>query len=155
MYCLRLPYQSIALAAGKYKETRNGAFGEAFINVILSIIFVNFFGITGVAIGTCIAMAFRMILYVIFTSKNILNISLAYFIKRIIINACNVIFIVLISYALPLNTINTYTQWIINAFIIFMIAFFENMIVNVLFYYKDFNYILSFIKKLVRKNVRL
>ena len=85
-YCLRLPYQSVALAAGKYRETRNGAFAEASINVILSVILVNFFGIVGVAIGTLLAMMFRTLQYSIFSCKNILGLKIDYIMKRNFVN---------------------------------------------------------------------
>ena len=64
VFCLRFPYHSMIIAAGKFKETRWAAFGEAFINIILSIILVMKYGLTGVAVGTVTAILFRFLYYV-------------------------------------------------------------------------------------------
>ena len=64
---------SITLAAGHFKETRKGAWLEAFINLTLSIILVFKFGIVGVAIGTLVAMIIRTAEFMYHTSKYILK----------------------------------------------------------------------------------
>ena len=40
IYCLRIPYGSITIAAGKFKDTQWAAYGEAIINFAVSIILV-------------------------------------------------------------------------------------------------------------------
>ena len=55
LYCLRMPYHSMIIAAGHFKQTRWAAYGEAAINIGLSIILVVNFGLIGVAIGTVVA----------------------------------------------------------------------------------------------------
>ena len=83
IYCIRIPYHSVVLAAGHYKETRNGAFVEAFINIVISIILVRENGpFIGVAIGTIAAMLFRTTQYAVYLSKNIIKRSILVFIKR-------------------------------------------------------------------------
>ncbi len=150
LYCLRLPYQTVALAAGRYKETRNGAFVEAAINIILSIILVNYIGIVGVAIGTCVAMAFRTVQYSIFACKNILDIKTTYIVKRNIINLVSVLIIILISHSISYGEIYSYIEWGMNAAIVTLIAFCINLTINVIFYYSDFKTILSIIRNLMR-----
>ena len=73
MWSIRLPYSSITLAAGHFKETKKGAWVEAFTNLILSIILVFKFGIIGVAIGTLVSMMIRTIEFTYHTSKSILK----------------------------------------------------------------------------------
>lgn len=63
MSCIRLPYQNLVEASGHFKETRNGAIGEAVINIVISVIFVRKWGCIGVAIGTIVAMTVRTIQY--------------------------------------------------------------------------------------------
>jgi len=71
LWCLRIPYQSVVLAAGRFKETKNGAIAEPIINIVLSVILVLRFGIVGVAIGTVAAMLFRTVQYGIYMSENL------------------------------------------------------------------------------------
>lgn len=153
-FCLRLPYQSVALAAGKYKETRNGAFTEAAVNIILSTILVNYIGIVGVAIGTCVAMAFRTVQYSIFACKKVLDIKTTYIVKRNIINVISILIVILISQYISYGEVDSYKAWAINAVIITLIAFYINVTVNIVFYYSDFKYILSIIRNLMSIKAR-
>lgn len=68
-YCLRLPYNIMVLAAGHYKQTQWSAIIEATINVVVSILFVFYFGLVGVAIGTLAAMIYRTLYLAIYLKK--------------------------------------------------------------------------------------
>lgn len=72
-YCFRMPYLTLVQAAGKYKETKRGAYFEATVNVIVSIFLVQFIGINGVAVGTLLANTIRTVQYSIFVSNNLIN----------------------------------------------------------------------------------
>ena len=132
-YCLRLPYQSVALAAGKYRETRNGAFAEASINVILSVILVNFFGIVGVAIGTLLAMMFRTLQYSIFSCKNILGLKIDYIMKRNFVNVVCVLLAIIITSSINLSKVSAYSVWIAHAVVVTLITFGINILLNIIF----------------------
>ena len=88
-WCIRIPYQSVVLAAGKFKETRNGAIAEPIINILVSVSLVWKFGLIGVAIGTVVAMAFRTIQYAWYMSKHIIQRSIFIVVKKVFILACN------------------------------------------------------------------
>ncbi len=86
MYCVRIPYISLASTAGHYKETRFGAVVEVFLNLFTSLLLVKPLGLTGVAIGTLVAMSFRAGYIVWYLSKNIIKRSIVKFIKSLCIN---------------------------------------------------------------------
>ena len=73
VYCMRDPYVSITYAAGHFKQTAKYAYTEAMMNIVISVILIQFFGIIGVAIGTLVSMLYRLIAHVLYSSKNILN----------------------------------------------------------------------------------
>ncbi|MBR5429915.1 MAG: sugar isomerase, partial [Firmicutes bacterium] len=54
-YCLRAPYLTLVQGAGRYRETKKGAYLEAIINLTVSVVLVQFIGIVGVAVGTLLA----------------------------------------------------------------------------------------------------
>lgn len=137
IYCLRIPYHTVTVAAGHFKQTRKGAFVEVIINVLLSVILVFYFDLVGVVIGTLIAMLFRTAYYVNYLSKNILHLNILDFIKRLVINITCTLSVILISTFLPKWDINTYNMWIIYAIIITTISSFLFIIINSLFYKKD------------------
>lgn len=86
-YCLRLPYHSMIIAAGHFKQTRIAAYGEAVLNIGLSIILVFNHGLTGVAAATLIATWFRFFYYVSYLSHNIFYRKIRFFAKRFSVNA--------------------------------------------------------------------
>lgn len=90
-YCLRLPYHSMVIAAGHFKQTSAAAYGEAIINIGLSAILVSRYGLIGVAAGTLAATWFRFLYYVIYLSKNIFHRKISLFAKRLAINGAAVI----------------------------------------------------------------
>ena len=85
--CFRIPYQSVVEAAGHFKQTRNGAFVEAGLNIGISIICVIKFGLLGVAFGTLVATIFRSVQYSTYLSRHIIKRSTWIFWKHIAINA--------------------------------------------------------------------
>jgi len=83
IWAIRLPYSSIILAAGHFKETRIGAWIEAISNIVISIVLVFKFGIIGVTIGTIVAMIIRTIEFIYHTNKYILKRNIFESIKKV------------------------------------------------------------------------
>lgn len=150
--CIRVPYNSVVLAAGHYKQTRNGAFAEAIINIVLSIAFVNCWGIVGAAIGTFCAMLFRTIQYAIYLSKNIVRRSIWKFVKRTIVYSIDAIAIILVINYFLHAAINSYWQWFIYAINITLISSIITFSVSSLVYSDDVKNILSIAKGIIKKS---
>lgn len=149
IYCLRMPYHSMTIAAGHFKQTRMAAYGEAVINISLSIILVIKFDLVGVAIGTVIAILFRFVFYAVYLSKNIFYRDIKLFVKRMIVNMLNMSIILLIGKYLVLQfRIDSYFHWAMVGCIIFPLAILITVIFNALFYREDLCLILRrFIRK--------
>ncbi len=81
---IRNPYVLLVQAVGRYKETRNGAFAEAGINLVLTLFFVSRYGIIGAMIGMGAANLFRTIQYGYYASKHILYKPFSLVMKRIV-----------------------------------------------------------------------
>lgn len=114
LWCIRIPYQSVVLAAGRFKETRNGAIAEPVINIVISVILVSRFGLIGVAVGTVAAMAFRTVQYAVYMSRNIVKRSGWIFVKKIGITAANTVTACLLS-GLADRSCAGYGDWIVLA----------------------------------------
>ena len=61
LYCLRLPFNSMILAAGHYKNTQIIYVVGALMNLSLSILAVSRWGLVGVAVGTIAAMLYQVL----------------------------------------------------------------------------------------------
>lgn len=152
MWTIRLPYSSITLAAGHFKETMKGAWVESITNIVLSVILVFKFGITGVAIGTLIAMIIRTAEFMYHTSKYILERNQWYSFKRIIIIVVQVCIIVVVANIIPNMNIINYFKWIIQAIIVGIVSSIVVIISNIILYKNDTKEIINMAKGILLKN---
>lgn len=141
-YGLRCPYDMIIFAAGHFKQTKKGAYVEAGINIIISLLLVKKIGIVGVAIGTFVAMVFRVVQYAFYLENNIMYRSIHIFLKKLLIN----VFlggIVFFCFQFININIGTYGEWILFALFSFLIILAFNILMNYIFYRKDMVGIIS------------
>jgi O-antigen/teichoic acid export membrane protein len=135
LYCFRMPYHSLVVAAGHFKQTRVAAYGEAVVNVVLSVLLVSHFGLVGVAIGTIAATAFRFIYYVIYLSKKIFCRRISLFIKRLLVNLITfAVIFVLGSLAISPIAIDNYLTWALCGVLVAAISGVVTVLINLIFY---------------------
>lgn len=149
VYCLRLPYHSMTIAAGHFKQTRVAAYGEAVINIVLSLILVWHFELIGVAVAALLSTGFRLIYYVIYLSKNIFERPVWLFVKRMGVNVVSFMAAyVLQSLAVYYICADDYARWAIGGVVAVVIAAVIVIIMNLMFYR---NSMLSFFKSFASK----
>lgn len=137
VYVIRLPYNQIIIASGRYKDTQLGAVVEAVLNLVISIVLVVKYGLIGVALGTLIAMLWRTIDLIQYLSKNILFISIPIIIKNIMIDILIVFINSVIAYYFQVKA-DSYIIWGIYACIVLIIFLCVGILINLLFNKKYF-----------------
>lgn len=70
--CLVLPCACLPIAANHLRQTRWGAYGEAILNIAISLVLIRWQPLLGVAIGTFAATLFRGIYYMAYSARKIL-----------------------------------------------------------------------------------
>lgn len=151
IWAIRLPYSTITLAAGHFKQTKKGAWVEALTNIIISIILVIKYGIIGVTIGTIVAMTIRTIEFMYHTNKYILKRKNIESIKKILIITMETILIISLCNLLPNLNKLSYINWIINAFITFIISSAITITINCIFYKKEYKELLEILKNILKR----
>ena len=151
MWVIRLPYSSITLAAGHFKETRNGAILEALINIIISIILVWKYGIVGVAIGTLVAMFIRTIEFMYHTSKYILDRSVLYTFKRLLVIAVEVIIVAIIVKLIPSINVTNYLEWAGQAIIVTAISAIVVIAINCVVYKENIKNVVGIARNVLKR----
>lgn len=73
IFCLREPSVNMAYSAGKFREVTKYSLIEAILNIIISLVLVNKYGLIGVSFGTMISMMYRTICHIYYIKKDILN----------------------------------------------------------------------------------
>lgn len=156
--CLRWPYQNMTIAAGHFVQTSLGAYGEAMINIMLSILLVTKFGLVGVAIGTLTATLFRRIYYAYYLSSHIINRDIRFFWKRETINIINAALIYILgTYLLEHwpTPIDSYFNWTMIGLVITIFAICLTLGINIIYYHQDIKQIVAhFHLKIRNDNVK-
>ena len=151
MWVIRLPYSSITLAAGHFKETRKGAWVEAILNIGLSLILVWKFGIIGVAIGTLVAMFIRTIEFMYHTSKYILDRSIWYTFKRLLVITVEVLIVTIIVWLIPNIEVTNYLTWIVQAIIVAVISTIVVVTINCMIYKENVKNVIGITKNILKR----
>ena len=143
--CLKTTYNIVILAAGHFRQTQICHIVAAIANISISIIFVYWMGLIGVAIGTLVAMTYQMIWMGVYVSKKLIHRPVFYLFKRIAIDvAC--LFVIFASTAwINLESVN-YVSWVWMAIKVSIIALIGILILSITFYYKECKSLFKVIK---------
>ena len=148
----KTPYQYIIRISGKFKETKVISIIEAVINIFVSIILVNIYGIVGVAVGTVIAMMWRTIAYSYYVHKNILD-SLRFNLVKYLLFSFVSGFLSFIIYHLFFSSQATdYISFVGHGIIVVIIVLIIQLIISLLFYRDRFISVFETIKVLIHSN---
>ncbi len=122
VWSIRMPYSELISAAGHFNQTKKGAWIEIGVNIILSLVLVWKFGIVGVAIGTLVSLLIRTIEFVIYASKNILNRSVWYGVRKITVVFLEMLLLVVVLQIIPSIQINSYSSWCLQGLIMTILS---------------------------------
>ena len=113
-YCLRLPFHSMILASGHYKNTQGIYIAGAAINLLLSMLAVNRWGLIGVAVGTIAAMLYQLLHMGYYVIKHLKVHSFLRSAKQYVIDGVTILLILCVTSVIP-GTEATWLGWIFLA----------------------------------------
>lgn len=145
-YILKLPCSAMINAAGKFYETRRAAICEGSMTVVLSSVFVHFFGLTGVVMGSGIAQIWRCIDMITFVNREIIQISRTNTFRRLFRVIIMICLFGIVQYKRPITTVN-YVQWVQYGILLSALAVCLVFIVSVVFERKTIGILFRFIKE--------
>lgn len=130
--CIRTSQLHLVLAANHFRQTKRSAIVEAIINVVVSVILVNCLGLVGVAIGTIVAMLYRVIALTIYLTKHLVKESIGFYVKQF--GICFVVVTVAVITASSLRMpINNWGVWIIFAGVSGVLVLVLDVVLNCIF----------------------
>lgn len=71
--CLMIPYSALPVASNRIRQTQWGAYAEAALNLVCSLVLMQYHPLLGAAAGTLIATVFRSVYYLSDAGKNVLH----------------------------------------------------------------------------------
>jgi len=112
--CLSTPWHTVPISANRLKQTRWGAFGEAVVNIVVSLSLMWWNPLLGVAIGTLAAEVFKTVFYMIYGCKHILHMSVGKELGRFAVNVLLLITACLVGLWVTENVaIPDFAAWIL------------------------------------------
>lgn len=146
LFSLRIIYTTLIFAVGHFKQTQFYCIIESVLNITTSIVLLKFFGITGVAIGTCLSTGYRLIATAIYTNKTILCRKNYQFLKLIITDIVSLIVVTIITADIKINY-NSFGIWFIDSIFIFITSLFVSFFVFLISNY-------NLIKKIEKRRIK-
>lgn len=147
LYIVKYPHLNLSYDANKFKEITKPAFMEALINIIVSIVLVRKFGLVGIAIGTILAMTYRMAFHVYFTSTIVKDRPQRIFYKKFTLFACVSAFGAFLCYKIfPISSC-TVAQWLIHAVEYSIILGCLYLMISLFFFKKELLFFKRYLKK--------
>lgn len=131
--CLRTPYNIWILAGGHFKQTQRCHILAAAINLTISVATVSYWGLTGIAMGTLVAMAYQTIWMAVYNSRNLVKWPLKRIVKQFMVDALEAGLIWLAASWIPLREVS-YLGWFLMALQVGVIALVICTGITVLFY---------------------
>ncbi|WP_026568367.1 sugar isomerase [Bacillus sp. UNC41MFS5] len=149
----RASSNSLIEIAGHFSKTKYRSIIESLINLVSSIIFVQFFGIYGVLLGTIMALLYRSVDIIIYANKRILKRSSWITIKRWIINFGIILVIVFTTDHININLTSyiSVVSWAAMFTVIILLIFFT---VSSLFEKEIFVYTFKYLVRLKKGKIK-
>lgn len=132
-HCLRLPYNTMILAGGHYKQTQSNYIVAAILNIVVSVVTVKAWGLIGVAIGTLVAMGYQTVWMAIYDSKNLIKWPLRNFVKQIFVDGLTIMIGFFATKMIAMQKA-TYSEWFFLAVKTSVIWIVVVCILNMVFY---------------------
>lgn len=132
-HCYRLPYNLMILAGGHFKQTQNCYIIAAILNILISIVAVKLFGLSGVGIGSVVALIYQIIWMMHYNAKYFIKRPFKDICKQILVNIVIIVVAILISFQFDLET-ESYYAWIILALKESIILLLFVVVVNYIFF---------------------
>ena len=149
-HCLRLPYNTMILAAGHYKQTQSNYIIAMIMNIVISVATVKIWGLIGVAIGTLVAMAYQTVWMAWYNSRNLIRWPMKNFFRQIAVDVLTVLVCSAATVWIPMQSL-TYAAFFLRAIEVFAIWCVIVYAVNMIFYREKMTSIQSKILRKLRR----
>ena len=149
IYCYRLPFNTMILSAGHYRNTQGIYIVSAVINLVLSVFAVRRWGLIGVTIGSMSAMLYQLLFMAYYVIKKLQVYSVRQLAKQVVFDLMTIMFALYATSIFPAVS-SSWVEWIVlavkNAVVIGVCV----VTMNVVFYNKQSVQMLK--KVFARKN---
>lgn len=145
-YCMREPSTTLLYAANRYKDMRRPAYLEAFLNILISIILIQNYGLLGIAVGTLVSTMVRHALQIKYLKNDILHRGYTYSIKLYTVFSLGFLILYFSLSKIILSMSFYYLTWILLGTIVFTITLVSFSLISLIFFKKQFKQLIKTIR---------
>lgn len=147
MNCVTQSCSDLVISANRLRESQRGAYGEAAINVGLSIILIRLNPLVGVAVGTLAASVFKGVYYMFYSCKHILEIRIGEIAKSFVFTGVAVGVCALVGLTvIPEIEITNFVLWAVWALVMFVIVSAGTLAAGKILYPDELHSVISSLK---------
>jgi len=150
LHNMKNPYLIIIFAAGHFRQTQNSAYIEMTIHLVCSVLFISIWGLNGVAIGTIIAMLYRVLYCAKYLEGNIIFYPFSNVVKKLTINVAIMAVIYFLFCHLFTFFPTNYQDWILYAMMVFVVASILTLSIYTLLFRTDALAFAKFVAALIK-----
>lgn len=110
---IRDAYDKLILASGHFKQTQKNYIVASCLNLGISVIAVQFWGLEGVAAGTLVAMVYQLIYMAVYDTKVLLKRSVWVFIRNVLLDILIIGALILLANLFPLP-VESWFRWLLD-----------------------------------------
>lgn len=146
----RVPASQLINSAGHFKKTQHHSIIEAVLNLIISLLLINYYSIYGILFGSIFATIYRTVIMIDYSNRNILKRDSRDSLLRWGLHLGFFIIIILIQQIFQILSIEATTSYISFVFIalaVIIISFIVNLMLDYLTYPKLLKNIYSTLKR--------
>lgn len=137
VYTTRLPYQMIAEAVGRFKETRTSAVLEVVMNIIVSLACAPFMGLNAMVVGSLVGGLVRVGNLIWVCNRKVLKISLWEPVKNYAVYlGISGVLVIVISRTIGIHCANL-LDWVLTAIPVTAVVTVAVLLVSVVFNFKQ------------------
>ncbi len=152
LMCVKVPYEQIVFAAGHFKQTRNAAFVEAGIHIVMSICLTCFIGLNGIVLGVIMSTMFRLLVYSHYVYTHIVRLPKIRFLQRCLFSVIVFGSCVGLYYFIGIGMASSYFEWGVQAIIVSLMVFVFATTIAFLFFREEMKSISRMLlSKLIKK----
>lgn len=147
IYLVKLPHLNLAYSANKFKEIMVPAYIEALLNIVISVSLVKKFGLIGVTVGTIIAMIYRMVFHVYYTSRIVPNRFPKIFYKKLLVFLISAVggFLFCVN-LIPFKDISI-LSWVIHGILYCLIIGVILVLISFVFFRNELKFFIRYVKR--------
>lgn len=121
-YCTKMAYETLIIAAGRFRDTKKFAWIDGTMTVVGSLLFVGIWGLDGLVLSTVLSGLYCTVVYYRFVAREVLDVPAKQIVGRFAyVAVCTVICLLLLSFV-PYAQADGYLVWFMWAFVVLAIV---------------------------------